>query len=161
MGAGDHPAGEGPAGFDPPAEPAPLRRAEPPRALLFDGATRDFPRDADGRYRDIHPVDQEVALALLVELGAVGPAPATGSTLRAIPHAGGPTLKADVRNRIHLALARPLAAKDIEEIAITVTTPRPGAIRVIYDYLNLRAPGVPARGAPDPRRRRIELSPSS
>ena len=105
MTAGEFLAGEmDPAGEDPPAAAPPPRRVTLPRALLFDGATRTYPIDGDGRLIDAHPVDHEVALAVLVELGAITSAPSTGSTLRRVKYLGGPTLKTEVAERLRTAI---------------------------------------------------------
>ncbi len=139
MGAAQYPAGNGPAGEDPlPALTAP-RNVQPPAALLFDGASRAFPLDANGLYRAIHPVDQRVALALLIALGTVGSAPSLGSSLRAIRRIV-PTTPTDARNRIDVALSDLVAARDIEVTKVEVETRRAptGSLLVAVSYRNLR-----------------------
>ena len=68
-GAGSSPAGAEPCGEYVLPAPVAARDVTAPASLYFDGATKTFPLDANGRYRSLHPVDQAVALALLEQLG--------------------------------------------------------------------------------------------
>lgn len=146
MSAGEHLAGElDLAGEDPSSASPQPRRAALPRALLFDGATRTYLMDGDGRFLDVHPVDHEVALAVLVELGTIASSPATGSTLRRVKYLGGPTLKTEVAERLRTAVARPLQGGDIQELSITVETTTPWALFVRFEYVNKRLAGSPTR----------------
>lgn len=152
------PLGFLPLGFGPLGAPlldedaAPRARATYPRALWFDGATRDYALDADGRYRDLHPVDQKVALALLVELGRVTSAPAIGSTIKSVaPNA--PTTPAAVEAAVRRALAPMLRAQEIRlravpgtTVGIQVESGEHGRLEVAVYYVNL------ARAATDPAR---------
>lgn len=131
--------------------PAPTRRtrATPPRALLFDGATRTFLRDATGRYRDIHPIDQKVALTLLMEFGKITAAPDIGNTLLEIRTLiPGEALTTDVERRLRTpVLSGLITAGDIREITtptrgtgFTIILPHRGALEVKFDYENMRDP---------------------
>lgn len=146
MSAGEHLAGDlDVAGEDPPATAPAPRRVSLPRALLFDGATRTYLSDVEGRLLDVHPVDHEVALAILVELGTITSAPSTGSTLRKVKHLGGPTLRTEVAERVRTAVSRALKARDILELGLTVETPSPWALFVRFEYVNLRLADSPKR----------------
>ena len=148
MSAGEYDAGLELAGEEVIAEASRPRRTTVPRALLFDGRTRTFLRDASGRCKDIHPVDQKVALALLIEFGKITSAPSTGNTLRElrtlIP---GDALTHDIERRLREPLAEVLAAGDIREITtparssgFAILLPFRGALEVTFDYENLRIP---------------------
>jgi hypothetical protein len=140
MGAGQFNAGEGLGGEDPLADPSPPRDVTPPAALLFDGATKAHPLDAQGRYQGIHPVDQRVALALLVRFGSVGSVPDQGARFREIAKVTRYTA-AQAKDMVNLALARLLAAKDITVELVEVETNRlAGSIAIAVSYQNLRLP---------------------
>ncbi len=140
MGAGEFDAGvDDIAGEDPLPAISPPRDVTPPAALLYDGATRAHPLDADGRYLGIHPVDQRVALALLVTLGSVSSVPGLGSGLRKIKKITRKT-PAEVRNAVDLALADLVDAKDIEvrRVDIEVRGAPTGGFAVAVSYVNKR-----------------------
>lgn len=150
MSAGEFLAGEMDlAGEEPSAERMPPRDARLPRALVFDGRTRTFLLGDDGRYLDGHPVDQEVALALLIEFGSITSAPSTGTTIRRVQYLSGAKVLAEVSDRVRRSLARPLRDGDIQELSLSVTNPSPWALTVVYEYINVRAG--------DEQRRRIEV----
>ena len=87
MGAGDYDAGDTDiAGEDPIAALSAARGLIPPAALVFDGATRTFLSDDDGRLKSVHPVDQKVALAVLIQQKKLSSTPDTGSTLKEIKY---------------------------------------------------------------------------
>lgn len=146
MGAGTFPAGQGGAGLDPlPTFPQPLT----PRAtaaLYFDGATADFPLDANGYYLGIDPIDQEVALALLIRLGTLSSVPELGAAFRTIRKIT-PQTVAIATDMANTALADLVSAKQIEIVNIDVQTrPRPtGAVLIAVAYKNLTTkPATPA-----------------
>jgi hypothetical protein len=137
MGAGDYPAGAGPAGSDPIVSTGPAVDKQFP-VPLYDLVTKDFPLDAHGEYLATHPVDQAVALALGIQAGKVAGDPALGNTLKAIIKAGGPTLQNNVETRIRTALQTLLNAGDIEIGTIVVETIPLGGFLVAVAYRNLR-----------------------
>lgn len=147
MPLGDFPAGEGPLGFDPVAPLVPPRRARPPASLLFDGATRDFPLDKDGFYREIHSVDQRVALALLVTEGTIASASELGSRLRRIDRVPRGVMKSTAINHVRRALSALVAERSIRIDAIEVETPADGTLLVAVTYANLHLRGNEARTA--------------
>jgi len=137
MGAGNFPAGFGPAGLDPLPDPVPPRSVTPPAALRYDGATKDFPLDANGHYLGIHPVDQAVALALLIGLGTISSARNTGAAFRQIKRIT-PSTVAQATDMANAALKDLVRAKKIEILDISVETRvPPGATLVAVSYTNL------------------------
>ncbi len=144
-GAGTAGAGVGPAGF----EPLPTSdgtTSSTPTALLFDPNTRDFRKAADGRFVSVHPVDQEVALALSLLEGDLGSASSLGNRLRRIARAGGPSLQSGVEDIVTLALQRLLERDAISVLDILIQTPVRGQIliAVTYENLALQPPRRPA-----------------
>jgi hypothetical protein len=137
MGAGDYPAGAGPAGSDPIVSTGPAVDKRFP-VPLYDLQSKDFPLDSFGEYRATHPVDQAVSLALGIQLGKVAGDPTLGNSLKAIIKAGGPTLQNNVETRIRTALKALLDASDIELGTIVVETIPLGGFLVAIPYRNLR-----------------------
>lgn len=145
MGFGDSEFGVPPFGGDVAPDVPAARPTSLPRAILFDGSSRTFPRDADGRLIDIHPVDQEVALAVLLVQGGIASSPATGSTLRSVESGADGGLQIDVERRLTAALARPLAAGDIRIIWIRTRIGPRWRTGIHLRYQNLRDPDAPIR----------------
>ena len=138
-GAGESIAGEEPCGeYVLPAN-SPARRVQPPAALLYDGATASNPLDAaTGLYREIHPVDQAVALALLVRRGTLASAPNVGSRFREIKKIT-KTTPAQATDFAKQALATLVSAKSIAIVSIVVeTNAKAGSLAVVVNYRNLR-----------------------
>lgn len=150
MPLGDLPAGDGPLGFDPVQPASPPRRTRPPVSLMFDGATRDFPLGEDGFYREIHPVDQRVALALLVSEGVIASAPEIGSRLRTIDRVSREVARSTATSYARLALSALVAERSIRIEKIEVETPAGGTLLVAVTYVNLQARGSGARIARAP-----------
>jgi hypothetical protein len=137
MPAGTFPAGIGPCGLDPLPDPLPARDVSPPVALRFDGATQDFPLDANGRYLSIHPVDQQVALALLIGLGTLPSVPTVGAAFRQITRITNAT-ETQAANMARAALAKLVAAKEVQIVTIDVEVRLPqGSTSIAVTYLNL------------------------
>ena len=138
MGAGSFGAGEGAAGEDIPTPPDAPRNVTPPAALLFDGRTRDFPLNAQGRYRRVHPVDQRVALALLIAYGTIASAPTVGDKVRRITKIVKST-PGQVAGFVNEALDTMLRAGDIVLRDVQIETNRVnGTILLAVSYTNLR-----------------------
>src|SRR5258706_11011806 len=108
MGAGDSPAGVGPAGFDPPLPLPPPTAFSPPQAALFDLATRMFPlmTDGSGRLREVHPIDQAVALGLGLVQGTIGSAPEIGAKFDRLRRASLKDLQKECEFMVEQALDR-------------------------------------------------------
>lgn len=143
MPAGLYPAGVGAIGFAPVVAPGTVPPRVDPVAALLDGATRDFPLNADGYWKAVHPVDQEVEIALLVPAGSVASAPDVGHTLLDVD-LGAASFQNDVADRVRRALTRPLARGDIEIVRIDASNAN-RQLRCAVTYRNLRSatPAVP------------------
>ncbi len=138
MGLGSYGAGMGPAGEDPLAAASAPRSVTPPAALWFDGATRDFLLDSQGRYLGIHPVDQRAALALLIAYGTISSAPTTGNKVRRIQKIIRSTPD-QVRDYVSQCLDSLIRAGDIVVRDVQVETNRlVGSITLAVSYTNLR-----------------------
>lgn len=138
MGAGDYPAGDSPAGFDP-VESSPARGLDrAPAAVEFDGATRDFVLKADGNFAALHPVDQGVALAILVQKGSIKSAPAIGNELGSIEDLASPRLEQQVRARIDesFPLSTFLADGSVTTLNVEWEVRESGGLLVAYTYRN-------------------------
>ena len=146
MGAGDHIAGlTDIAGEDPVAALSAARGLIPPMALVFDGATRTFLSDENGRLKSVHPVDQKGALALLIQQKKLSSAPDTGSTLKEIKYLDPAKVVTDATNRVNRALNAVLQPGDIEIIKLEITQPSKWSISIRLDYRNLRDPNSQPR----------------
>jgi len=132
-----HLAGMGFVGYDPLIPPGAPRQVSPPPALRFDGATRDFPLDANGFYQASHPVDQEVALALCISRGAIASSGSIGNKLRTISRVSQSVAVTLARTYIREGLAAILARKSIELQDVTIDTSVPGRLMFAVTYLNL------------------------
>lgn len=124
------------------------RRVTKPVAALFDGATKTFPLDDNGRVEAVHPVDQGVALALLTEYGKMTAAPGSGVKLKTITYAGGPRLVEQVKSFCRAAVKRWTDAGDIREENIGVELPGYGRINIVYSYVRLKDSGDRRKGVP-------------
>ncbi len=141
MGAGDLPAGDDLAGDGFELVVSRPRNVSPPAAVLYDGATRDFPLDAAGLYTEEHPTDQKVGLALIVAQGTVSGSATLGSKLRAKRLINSETIRTEVAYIVNTALASLVAAKEIVIVRIDVDLGAPDRVlvRVVYENLLLNA----------------------
>lgn len=142
MGLASFPCGIGPCGADPVAASSPSVIHAPtttPSLPKFDIGSRAFVTNADGTLVQVHPVDQEVNLALGIEEGQIASAKTVGHRIRKIARAGGPDLVARVTDAVNIALSLPLTRKDIKilDVSVDATTVR-GRIATAVTYLNLR-----------------------
>ena len=139
MGAGEFDGGLGLAGEDPLPELTAARNVTPPAALWFDGATADFLLDpANGLYLSLHPVDQQVALALCIRQNTLGSAPEVGNLLRTIRKLGATTAAA-ADTMVRNALSSLILNHDIDLRKVEVQTRTPqGQLLVAVSYHNLR-----------------------
>jgi len=99
MGIGTEPAGHGRAGLDTPYVNV-QRAKRPPVALRYEGATKDWPTDADGNYRSVTSTEQGMMLSVTVSQGQIKSSTQTGNTLHEIKYLGAKNLRSDVENRI-------------------------------------------------------------
>lgn len=149
MGAGDFPAGVGPAGFDPVAFVSPALQFTPPLAALFDLGTRTFPfmTDGSGRLQSVHPVDQQVNLALGLIEGTVTSVKDLGASFARLQRASLADLQKEGALMANRALARLISNNDIEVREVTATRPIPGRVYIAVNYVNLRLQGTATRSA--------------
>jgi hypothetical protein len=137
LGLGWFPAGIGPAGYDPVVPADAPRNVRPPAALRLDGATRDYVLGEDGFYEESHPVDQKVALAILVSRGAIAAVPDLGNRLRTIRRVSRTVAETLVRQHIREALAELIRGKSIEIESIVIDTAVAGRLLFSIAYRNL------------------------
>lgn len=142
MGAGDYLAGDGLAGFDPAMVPAPPPTHVAGRVALYDPATRDFRRLADGTIATVHPVDQAAALAAGVAAGSIASATSIGNELGAIPFLG-TDFVARATDAVRRAFAALVARGDVALLAIDAEQPGETASATFITYRNLRLIGAP------------------
>lgn len=137
MGAGSFPAGLGLCGLDPLPNPVPPRSVTFPVALQYDGQSKDFLLDANGEYLSIHPVDQAVALALILGLGTISSAPSAGAAFRQIKRITNTTPK-QAEDMVRAALRDLVNAKKISIVTINVETRMTqGSTLIDVTYVNL------------------------
>jgi hypothetical protein len=126
MGAGEDEAGLGAMGEDPVEDPTLPRDVTMPEAARFDGRTKDFPLDSDGRYQATTSATQGVMLSLLVrELGR----------LRALRP--GPGLQRAAEDAVRIALLRRVAAGQVEVKSVTATANNYGGVSLSVDFVDL------------------------
>lgn len=129
-----------PPGFDDVAKPSkpPFVNRVEARRLKTDGQALDFEKDAKGRTVGTHPVDQGMALSLLVRQGSIGSAPNVGNTLHEV-EIGVQSTAADVRDRVMNAypLSRYVEQQDVNIIEIAHEELSSG-LKVAVSYRNLR-----------------------
>lgn len=137
-GAGTGGAGEEEAGWDGISPVGPPRNVTPPRALYFDGRTRDFFLiTATGLYKNLHPVDQKMAMAQVLRRGSVPADPDLGSTLHQIEIGDEDQMTADAAQRANQAAAHLIEAGDVRIKRVRCFSPRDSRVRVEIDYDNL------------------------
>ena len=141
MGAGDLPAGDDLAGDGFELVVSRPRNVSPPAAILYDGASRDFPLDADGRPIEEHPTDQKVGLALIVVQGTVAGSSTLGSKLRNKRYINDTTIRTEITYIVNTALASLVAAKEIAIARVDVDVGESSRVlvRVVYENLLLNA----------------------
>lgn len=137
MGAGDSLAGAAPAGHDPVPDPSPAPVPRPRGALLFDGAARDYLKDANGNYRVIHWVDQKVALKLVVNEADVAGVPTLGSRLKAIRYGTDAQRRRRAEDVVRFAIEDEISGRQVELVSVDIQTPSRGKTIVIVRYRNL------------------------
>lgn len=137
FGSGAFGAGVGPFGAAP-ADGTAAATSVQSAARLFDPATRDWRLDpTTGLFATVHPVDQEVALALWIKQGTIGSAANIGNQLRSIVRQGGAGFIGKVQDIIRLALKRLLDRNAIRVVDISVSTPNRGQTFILVTYVNL------------------------
>lgn len=142
MGAGSWPAGSVIAGGDVYVRSP----AVPPRqaSAKFDPTTHDAVVISDGSIAVVHFVDQQVSLALGVELGTIPSAPLVGMRLSGIRLATKKTLQRAVEDAVKGALGSLLATKSVRIDAIAAKW-APGRYSWVTNYTNLIVPSGRSR----------------
>ena len=138
MGAAATPAGSTPAGSDTATSAPTPRTVTLPAAILFDGASGDYPLDANGRYLPLHPVSQRVVLKLLVRLGSIASASTAGAGFRDIARGSPAQRTMQVQQIVKTTLKPDIAAGDITLERVDVDTSNPGATLTAIRFVNLR-----------------------
>lgn len=145
MPAADDPAGELPAGDT--SLPAQAGAAfQRPKAILFDGLTRDYVLDANGRYVAIHPVDAKVQSALMFLQGKIPSSAGTGNELDTLADFYGDQAPEEARRMVRASLTPITDARDITIISIDYEA-QPQGPAVEVHYTNNRLPGQPVSSA--------------
>jgi hypothetical protein len=144
MGAGDFTPFESPAGFDPVADPPASESSTYPAALHFDASSKTYLLDGTA-YKELHPIDSQMAIGLLFAQGSFLGDKTIGHTLRDV-QLGQPTarLQRDVEERVRSAnpVKRLLANGDVKIVSVQVgQNRRVGRLYVWTSYKNLRADG--------------------
>jgi hypothetical protein len=141
MGNGIGAAGAHKAGWSGPDTPEPPSPGSAPWALKYDAATRDFLRNDDGTWAEVHPVTHEVMLRLCVVLGAIPAAPELGNTLRQIAIATDAAMSEDALRRTERAL-KGLVGVDVElgEVVAFAANRWRAEYRVTFKNLRERDP---------------------
>lgn len=113
-----------------------------PAAMMYDGASKDWLINADGRYKSVHPVDQGVVLSVLSRQGSIKSSPTTGSTLHEVEYLGGPELASDVDDRVKRSnpLARYLKSGAVTLKRVDVESSGSRLFVVVYYVNNLVNP---------------------
>lgn len=138
MGAADYPFGYGFWGADPVIPPGSPRQVTPPVALRHTRDGRDFELDANGFYREIHPVDQKVALALVIVEGSLSSVPEMGNRLRTINRVSQAKGRTLAEQYVRLALSDLLKNGDVSIVKVEVDNAIKGRLVVAVTYKNLR-----------------------
>lgn len=137
MPLGDVPVGADPLGVEP-APYEPEDKPTMPRMVFFDGTTRDFPLDDDGRYVDIHPVDHAVQFAMFLEFGRVASALEAGNTLRSVGSPIGAGVALEIDSRVRTALRSLVQRRLISVSRIEHQAPNRHTLFVALTYVNLQ-----------------------
>jgi hypothetical protein len=108
-------------------------------ALRYEGASRDWPVDANGQYQRVHWVDQAFALGCLIRKGAIKSDPSIGNTLFEIKYLGGDNLAAEIEDRMRTATPVQSLLRDgsASIYKIDHSWNRQGQLRVGIYYRNL------------------------
>lgn len=136
---GAEPLGDGLFGATTETVTEPYEPAPPPAAIFFDAGTRDATLDADGRYEEMDPDDQQVALSFAVARGTVKHAPEVGHDFLELLDVPPSKLQATAERMA--AEASPfdslLAARRVELLGVEVRVPKRGEVRTIIKYRKL------------------------
>lgn len=143
MGAGSYAAGLGPAGYDPVAAPS-TRTADAVAIPLYDPKIKGYPYAPEGddglcQLVDVHPVMQEVSLALGLGKGTIKSLPGLGINIKRIRNTRSADIPEVVRDEVNRALESLIAAKDILLREVR-SEAKNGRVGFEADVVNLRDP---------------------
>lgn len=143
-GSGSSAAGVGFAGYAPVGPRSTRQKGTLLRAINYDPWVKDFTttlvvNGSVDLYDAIHPVDQQVVLALTIPLGSLKSAPTVGHRLIEVNRLTGSTLQRAVEDRIRLALKRLIDGQKITILSIDIDTSASlrGQLKVATSYQNL------------------------
>lgn len=136
-GAGSSPGGVGVLGGPVETNTASVVIAKPTVAY-FDPAIMSSPVATDTSIRSMHPVDQQVVLALSIEVGQIASVPDQGHTLGQLGRMAPAQYTAAALDAVQLALAGPLGRKDIDLLSVQAVSLPYGNNQVAVRYRNLR-----------------------
>lgn len=155
MGAGVAPAGAGLAGYDPVVVPsdatssglepvqfyASARGQTTPLALKYDPSVLGFVMNADGSFQGVHPIDQQVALAMFIPYGSISSAPTVGAKWNTV-FSRVPSYKVQAvgLNELNRCLAALIAQNAIAILSFSVTQNAYGRYQPSLAYTNLLDP---------------------
>ncbi len=120
MGFGADGFGGAAFGADPPTFGPQYERVAPPAAVYFDPLSHEFLLDSEGRYREMTPVEQQVAISFSVPRGHLAHAPNVGHDFLTLPRLGRAALDVEIDRRARLAspFDRLLADGTIEIVGV-------------------------------------------
>lgn len=149
------PAGFGLAGLDPVQPPGasppvgltPLQSyaqalgVATPLVLAYSPVVQGFVQNADGTLQGVHPIDQQVALALFIPLGSIPSAPKVGANFAGVLSRVDPQrAKAIATSELNRCLASLIAQNSILLLNFDVTVTAPGRFILAVAYTNLKDP---------------------
>lgn len=147
MGAGDYPAGEGPAGTDPPPDPSAYVAPFAPTAALFSLEKRQHELDDDGHLFAAHPIDAMVTIALGFVRKGIPSAPNVGLDVDLLSSASPASALSTATDACRRALKTLIDAGDIRLVSVTLFgTPERGRNEFVATYENRRLPRPEPRG---------------
>lgn len=147
MGIGSYPCGTGPCGHDPVAAPS-ARVVGVSAVPYYDPAIRGFKVGSDGDLVSVHPVIQQAAFALGLELGSIPATPRLGLDRKRILKARAEDVQRTAEDAVNVALKRLLDAGDVR-VERVITERKWGRVAMDVEIVNLRDPErrvVPIRG---------------
>jgi hypothetical protein len=139
-GAGQFPAGSGPAGGAPITAGSLLAPRNPPAAIYLDGASKDALVDPDGFWVEMDPIDQQVVTTFTTPKGALKHAPEIGHEFMSLPRKTGTALDNELRARAARAepFATLLSKGTVVLDAVYITRQKTGETNIVIQYRNMR-----------------------
>jgi hypothetical protein len=129
-------AGQGPAGAQSVADYSAPGKTTKTNAVYWDLQTKAVLRDSEGKVREMHWVDQAVALALGVTQGNHASDPTLGNRLRFIPRNSPDKLQNAAEDEVRRVLKDLTDRADIVLLSIETNAQVRGRLIVIVKYIN-------------------------